>query len=97
MGHRDINFHKYAMTRRDYGDVAQTIQELYLAGRNGEAVEAIPDEYVDEQILVGTPGRIRERYRAWEDSGLTGLTIRTDQDEALELMAELAGTATAAR
>jgi len=97
MGHRDINFHKNAMTRRGYGDVAQTIQELYLAGRKGEAMEAIPDEYVDEQILAGTPARIRERYRAWEDSGLTGLTIRTDQDEALELMAELAGTATTAR
>ena len=94
MGHRDINFHKYAMTRRDYGDVAQTIQELYLAGRKGEA---IPDEYVDEQILTGTPARIRERYRAWEDSGLTGLSIRTDQDQALELMAEPAGKATAAR
>jgi F420-dependent oxidoreductase-like protein len=97
MGHRDINFHKNAMARRGYGDVAETIQELYLSGRKGEAIEAIPDEYVDEQILAGTSARIRERYRAWEESGITGLTIRTDQDEAIELMAELAGAASMAR
>jgi hypothetical protein len=41
---------------------------------------------------VGPPGRIRERYRAWADCGITGLTISTEQPEALELMAEIAGT-----
>ncbi len=90
MGHRDKNFHNDMMVRRGYGDAAKSIQELYLAGRKGEAMEAIPDEYCDEMALAGTPARIRERYRAWEDAGATGLTIRTDQDEALELMAEIA-------
>jgi F420-dependent oxidoreductase-like protein len=97
MGHRELNFHKNTMIRRGYADAAETIQELYLSGRKAEAIEAVPDEYCDEQCLAGTPARIRERYRAWEDSGITGLTIRTDQDEALELMAELAGTAEAVR
>jgi len=35
-------------------------------------------------------GRIRERYRPWADSGITGLTIVAEQPEALELMADLA-------
>ena len=39
-----------------------------------------------EVIIVG---RIRERYRAWADSGITGLTIVVDQPEAMELMASL--------
>jgi hypothetical protein len=39
---------------------------------------------------VGPPARIRERFPAWADSGATGLTINATQDEALELMAELA-------
>ncbi|HLZ71365.1 MAG TPA: LLM class F420-dependent oxidoreductase [Dehalococcoidia bacterium] len=90
MGHRDKNFHNDMMVRRGYGDAAKSIQELYLAGRKAEATEAIPDEYCDEMALAGTPARIRERYRAWEDSGATGLTISTAQDEALELMAEIA-------
>ena len=93
MGHRDKNFHNDMMVRRGYGDAAKSIQELFLAGRKGEAMEAIPDEYCDEMALVGTPARIRERFRAWADSGATGLTINTKQDEALELIADLAETA----
>jgi F420-dependent oxidoreductase-like protein len=91
MGHRDKNFHNDMMVRRGYGDAAKTIQELYLSGRKAEAIEAVPDEYLDEGALVGPVARIKERYRAWEDSGLTGLTIGTQQEEALELMAEITG------
>ena len=91
MGHRNKNFHNDMMVRRGYGDVAKAIQEFFLSGRKGEAMEAIPDEYCDEMSLVGSPARIRERYRAWEDSGLTGITVNTTQDEALELMADITG------
>jgi F420-dependent oxidoreductase-like protein len=91
MGHRDKNFHKDMMVRRGYGDAAARIQELYLAGRKDEAVAAVPDEYCDEQALIGSPARIRERYRPWAESGFTGLTIVANQPEALELMADLAG------
>lgn len=91
MGAREMNFHNRIMVRRGYADEAATIQELFLAGRKAEAIEAVPDEYCDENSLVGTPARIRERYRAWEDSGATGITINTQQDEALELMAEITG------
>src|SRR5919109_33317 len=90
MGHRDRNFHKDMMIRRGFGDAAQRIQELYLARRKDEAIAAVPDEFCDEMSLVGPVARIRERYRAWADCGITGLTITADQPEALELMAELA-------
>lgn len=50
----------------------------------------MPDEFCDDGSLVGTPARIRERYRAWEDSGATGLTINGDT-RAIELMAEITG------
>ena len=90
MGHKDKNFHKEMMIRRGFGDAAQKIQELYLAKRKDEAVAAVPDEFCDEMSLVGPVDRIRDRYRAWADSGITGLTITTDQPEAMELMARLA-------
>jgi alkanesulfonate monooxygenase SsuD/methylene tetrahydromethanopterin reductase-like flavin-dependent oxidoreductase (luciferase family) len=90
MGHRDKNFHKEMMVRRGFEDAAQRIQELFLAKRKDEAVEAVPDEFCDEMALVGPVGRIRARYRAWADSGITGLTIVADQPEAMELMASLA-------
>jgi hypothetical protein len=89
MGHRDKNFHKEMMIRRGFGDAAARIQELYLAKRKDEAVAAVPDEFCDEMSLVGPVARIRERYRPWADCGITGLTIVTEQPEAMELMASL--------
>src|SRR5689334_1025283 len=90
MGHKDKNFHKDQMIRRGFGDAAERIQELYLAHRKEEAIAAVPDDWVDMKSLVGPPARIRQRYRAWEDSGATGLTVRSRQPEAIEIMAEAA-------
>lgn len=90
MGHKDKNFHKDMFVRRGFKDAADRVQELYLAGRKDEAADAIPDEWVDLKALVGPPARIKERYRAWEDSGATSLTVRTKQDEAVEVMAQAA-------
>jgi F420-dependent oxidoreductase-like protein len=90
MGHKDKNFHKDMMVRRGFGDAAARIQELFLAHRKEEAVAAVPDEWVDLKSLVGPPARIRQRYRAWEDSGATSLTVRSKQPEAVEVMAEAA-------
>jgi F420-dependent oxidoreductase-like protein len=90
MGHRDKNFHKDMMIRRGFGAAAERIQELYLAHRKDEAVAAVPDEWIDEKSLVGPPARIRQRYRAWEDSGATGLTVRSRQLAAVETIAAAA-------
>jgi F420-dependent oxidoreductase-like protein len=90
MGHRDKNFHKDIMVRYGFGDAADRIQELYLAHRKEEATAAVPDEWVDLKSLVGPPERIKERFRAWEDSGATGVTVRSRQPEAIEIMAEAA-------
>jgi F420-dependent oxidoreductase-like protein len=87
MGHKDKNFHKDQMIRRGFGEAADRVQELYLAHRKDEAIAAVPDEWVDMKSLVGPPGRIRQRFRAWEDSGATGLTVRSTQPEAIEVMA----------
>jgi F420-dependent oxidoreductase-like protein len=90
MGHRDKNFHKDIMVRRGFRQAADRIQELYLAHRKAEAAAAVPDEWVDAKSLVGPPERIKQRYRAWEDSGITGLTVRSKSLQAVEVMAEAA-------
>ncbi|MBO6555493.1 MAG: LLM class F420-dependent oxidoreductase [Pseudomonadales bacterium] len=89
MGHKNKNFHKEMMIRRGFGEAAERIQELYLAKRKVEANEAVPDEFVDQGALVGDKARIQKRFRDWEDSGITGLTIGGDE-QALRLMADLA-------
>jgi F420-dependent oxidoreductase-like protein len=90
MGHRDKNFHKDQMIRRGFGEAAGRIQELYLAHRKEEATAAVPDEWVDLKSLVGPPARIKQRFRVWEESGATGMTVRSRQPEAIETMAEAA-------
>ncbi|ACG78954.1 5,10-methylenetetrahydromethanopterin reductase [Phenylobacterium zucineum HLK1] len=90
MGAKDKNFHKEAMVKRGYGEAAERIQELFLAGRKEEAAAAVPDDYVDEEWLVGPPERIRERFKLWRDSGITTLTIRRSPAEVLELIADAA-------
>lgn len=89
MGHKTKNFHKEMMIRRGFGEAAERIQELYLAKRKDEAIAAVPDEFVDQGALVGPKERIARRFRDWEDSGLTGLTISGDE-EAVRFMAECA-------
>lgn len=91
MGHRSLNFHKQMMVQRGFGEAAERIQELYLAHRKDEATAAVPDEFVDEAALYGPKERIRKRYRDWVDAGFSGLTVGTEQEEAVRFMAELAG------
>jgi F420-dependent oxidoreductase-like protein len=90
MGHRDKNFHKDIMVRRGFKQAADRIQELYLAHRKEEAAAAVPDEWVDAKSLVGPPERIKQRFRAWEDSGASGLTVRSKDAQAIEVMADAA-------
>jgi alkanesulfonate monooxygenase SsuD/methylene tetrahydromethanopterin reductase-like flavin-dependent oxidoreductase (luciferase family) len=93
MGHKDKNYHKDIMVRRGFKEAADRIQELYLAHRKEEAAAAVPDEWVDNKSLVGPPARIKQRFRAWEDmqdAGVTSLTVRSRQPQAVEVMAEAA-------
>ncbi len=90
MGHKDKNFHKDQMIRRGFGEAADRIQELYLAHRKEEAIAAVPDEWVDMKSLVGPPDRILQRFRPWEESGATSITVRSGQPEAIEIMAQAA-------
>jgi len=91
MGAREKNFHNEMARKYGYVEAAEKIQELYLAGRKQEATEAVPDELCDEMSLVGPAERIRERYRAWEDAGVSTILVQAQQREALELMADITG------
>ncbi|NNE73508.1 MAG: LLM class F420-dependent oxidoreductase [Acidimicrobiales bacterium] len=92
MGSSSHNYHRDAMARAGFADEADRIQELFLAGRKEEAIAAMPDEYLEQGALYGSVDRIRRRFEGAVPAGATGVTIRTAQPEAVELMAELAGT-----
>jgi alkanesulfonate monooxygenase SsuD/methylene tetrahydromethanopterin reductase-like flavin-dependent oxidoreductase (luciferase family) len=72
------------MRWRGYGDVQTRIQELWDAGRYDQATQAVPDEYVDEAMLVGPLPRLVERAGRWLESGATGLVLRSENDTVYE-------------
>lgn len=91
MGAKEKNFHNEMAVKYGYADAAARIQELYLSGRKQEATEAVPDELVDEMSLVGPVERIKSRFKAWEDAGVTTMMVQARQPEALQLMADITG------
>lgn len=91
MGARNRNFYNDLAARYGYEDAAAEIQELYLAGRKGEAMMAVPGELIDEVALVGPKARIRERLSTWQNSPVTTLNLVIPNIETLQVMVELVG------
>ena len=78
MGAKGKNFHANVPIRMGYGDMVETVQDLYLAGKKQEAAEAIPFELIDQMSLIGPPDKIRHDLEAWRDSFVTTLLIGGD-------------------
>ncbi|WP_007026172.1 LLM class F420-dependent oxidoreductase [Saccharomonospora iraqiensis] len=78
MGARNVNFHRDVFARMGYEEVADRVQELYLAGRKDEATAAIPTRLVEDTSLIGPPAKIRDELAAWEESVVTTLLVRGD-------------------
>ena len=89
MGAKGKNFYNSLMRRYGWEAEADTIQELYLGGRQREAIAAVPDELVDTVALVGPKERIRDRLEAWRETPVTTLIVGSTQTEALQVLAEL--------
>lgn len=92
MGAKGRNFYHDLATRYGFGEVADRIQELYLAGRKREAIDALPDELVRGVSLVGPRGFIAERLEVFAAAGVTTLLVRpitTDPGEAVRYVEEL--------
>ena len=93
MGSPTHNYHREAMARRGFADAADRIGERWAAGDKAAAVAAVPDEYLEQTTLLGTPARIRAQWHEhhWPTRGATGLIVRADTDEELTLIADIGG------
>lgn len=91
MGAKNKNFYHDYAARMGYGEAAERIQTLYLAGQKAEAEAAVPNELLDEIALVGPKARIRERLAAWKAAGQRGevgtMLLGVHDPEVLELFA----------
>jgi F420-dependent oxidoreductase-like protein len=75
MGAKGRNFYNDLVTRYGYGDVAETIQDLYLDKRKDEAAALVPDELLELTNLVGPEGFVKERIAAFREAGVTTLNV----------------------
>ena len=75
MGAKEQNFHKRVFERMGYADLADRVQELYLAGRKDEATALVPEELVDDMHIIGSAGEVREKVAQWEETGVTTLLL----------------------
>jgi F420-dependent oxidoreductase-like protein len=75
MGARGKNFYHNLATRYGFGAEANRVQELYLAGRKTEAIDAVPDALVRNVSLVGPRGFVKERVAAFAEAGVTTLVV----------------------
>jgi F420-dependent oxidoreductase-like protein len=92
MGAKGKNFYHNLATRYGFGEVADHIQELFLAGRKDEAIAAVPDELVRHVSLVGPRGFVKERLAAYQEAGVTTMLVHplaTDDAEAVRFTEEL--------
>jgi len=91
MGHKSKNFSKEQIARMGYAKEADVVQQLFLEGKRGEAIEAVPDALADEIALCGPWARIKDRLQAWHDTPVTTLVTMARDPAVLRRLAELVG------
>jgi F420-dependent oxidoreductase-like protein len=82
MGARDKNFYNTICQRYGYVDEAIEIQDLYLAGKKDEAAAKVPAELLANTNLVGPAGHVKERIAAYQEAGVTHLSVTPIGDPA---------------
>jgi F420-dependent oxidoreductase-like protein len=89
MGAKNKNFYNDLAVRFGYEEAATKVQDLYLSGKKGEAMMAVPDELVDEVALCGPKERIKDKLEMWKESPVTTMTLTVQDMDTLRAMAEL--------
>ena len=80
MGAKGKNFYNDLARRYGYEAEAETIQELYLAGRKDEAAAAVPEDLVRATSLIGPESYVAERIAAFTAAGVTTINLQPMDD-----------------
>ena len=75
MGSRKQNFYNQLACRMGFEKEAKLIQDLYLDGKARDAAAAVPREFLDATSLLGPRERIRDRLAAYQEAGVTTLSV----------------------
>jgi F420-dependent oxidoreductase-like protein len=75
MGARSKNFYNDIFSKSGYAAEAKLIQDLYLGGEKKAAEEAIPEDYLAKNSLIGDEAFVKDRLAALKESGVTALNV----------------------
>ena len=97
MGSKSKNFYNDLVSQYGFADDARRLQELYLGGKQLEAIHRVPDALVDAISIAGPPSYVREQLGVWASAGVTTVLAsvhgktQTDRLRTLEMLAAAAG------
>src|SRR5207247_6834874 len=97
MGSRTKNFYTDLVSRYGFAEDARTLQDLYLGGKQLDAIRRVPDALVDAISIAGPPAYVRERLAVWASAGVTTLLAsvhgktQPERLRTLEMLAAAAG------
>ncbi|MEO6569948.1 MAG: LLM class F420-dependent oxidoreductase [Ilumatobacteraceae bacterium] len=89
MGARDKNFYNTICQKYGYVDEAIEIQDLYLDGKKDEAAAKVPAEMLVNTNLVGSAGHVKERLAAYQEAGVTHLSITPIGKDPVQVVEQL--------
>jgi F420-dependent oxidoreductase-like protein len=88
MGSEDTNFHADVYRRMGYSEVVDEVTRLFRSNRKDEAAKVIPDELVDDAVIVGDLDYVRKQISVWQAAGVTMMVVSARSPEQVR---ELAG------
>jgi F420-dependent oxidoreductase-like protein len=75
MGAEDTNFHADVYRRMGYSEVVDEVTGLFRSNRKNEAAKVIPDELIDDAVIVGDFDYVRKQMTIWEAAGVTMMVV----------------------
>jgi F420-dependent oxidoreductase-like protein len=88
MGAKGRNFYNSLVRRYGWEEEAERIQELYLGGKQREAIAAVPDELVADTAIIGSAAHVRAEVVRWERAGVDMLIVGCRDVEQVRTLAQ---------
>lgn len=89
MGAEDTNFHADVYRRMGYSEVVDEVTRLFRSNRKDEAAQIIPDELVDDAVIVGDIDYVRKQITVWEAAGVTMVVVSARSAEQVRQLTTL--------
>jgi F420-dependent oxidoreductase-like protein len=92
MGSEDTNFHAEVYRRMGYSEVVDDVTKLFRSGQKDgkeQAAKIIPDELVDDAVIVGDIDYVRKQIKVWEAAGVTMMVVTARDTAQVQQLASL--------